>query len=386
MKKISFFAGLAFFLFACQNNPSAPQTHSNEETDHADTTIVDTSSFFLQKYQGTIGDRPATMTLTDWGDGFLSGWLALGDSPVRLLLSGEMTGDHQFEISALAGEEEIAQMPGTMHSQSHLSGQWLPASGAAPTPFDMQAMPQIPDDNWSGKWFLNEIWDGGLLMTGHYSEDSLDFALSIFRGGHTGIAEGRAAIQGTKAVFFTNEFDPEPGCRLLFEHHGDYIEIIQEGSNFGCGFGMRASANGKYERTKKVIHATLDYDPSGEKIFKNQAQHDAFKKLVGEEMYDLFAYNMQVVEPAEILPGDDFATRAVEGFVQGMLAYNEAIIMRDDAGKFWAATIDLDHKTGEMVVRYFTNDPARKDRLPATIEEWRDNFLDYRVVFENPDL
>jgi len=61
--------------------------------------------------------------------------------------------------------------------------------------------------------------------------------------------------------------------------------------------------------------------------------------------------------------------------VRGLFTYVESIVMVNEQGEMWAATIDGD------VVRYFTN-TNQKDKLPLTIEKWRERFLYRKVIFE----
>jgi hypothetical protein len=51
--------------------------------------------------------------------------------------------------------------------------------------------------------------------------------------------------------------------------------------------------------------------------------------------------------------------------------------MRGDEGQLWAAYID------EEVVRYFTTEHAYTQRLPATIESWRERFKEKQVIFSS---
>jgi hypothetical protein len=53
----------------------------------------------------------------------------------------------------------------------------------------------------------------------------------------------------------------------------------------------------------------------------------------------------------------------------------ESIIMVDKNHTIWAAVLD------EGKVYYFTTDENFKDKLPLTIEHWREKFKDSKVIF-----
>ncbi|MDF1865637.1 MAG: hypothetical protein P1U70_12435 [Saprospiraceae bacterium] len=363
--------------FACQNQNQSE--HNNTET-IPETPLPD-SHQFLKKFEGTIGEYPIEMVLTNWGDGFLNGKYWYKKKGEAIEISGELITENAFEIAEYINDTENGFFVGTIESPHHLKGTWISEDQSKSYDFDLTATKEkSPDDIWSGNWYFNEIWDGGIILMGNYTKDSIDFALSIFRSAHNGIAEGKAYFVQNKAIFYTDLYDEEKGCKLVFEHKGDHILLDQRGSNFGCGFGMRAFAGGRYDNHIIEKKAVLDFGTEEGKVFQTKAQHDNFKALVGNEMYDLFAFNMQNTEPLDINNEDHFATKAIAGFVQGLFTSNEAIIMYDDASNFWAATIDIDDSTDEFVVRYFSNVESNATEIPTTINDWRENFMDYRIV------
>jgi hypothetical protein len=141
---------------------------------------------------------------------------------------------------------------------------------------------------------------------------------------------------------------------------------------------MRAHANGKYDNHFSPKKATLSYGEKND-IFTNEEQHDLFANLVGED-YESFAFNMQNISSIPKSEKDDFDAKVFVGSVVGLASTNEAIIMRDDLGLFWAGVIVYYEGDDQFIVKYFTNDKERKKRIPQTIEEWRQGFSDYEVI------
>ena len=365
---------------ACKNEPAnaidETATVTNPVVDS--TTVLDNNDpYFIKKYLGNInGALTIEMVLINWGDGYLSGRYWYQGKGIPLELSGELKDDRNFEIFESSEGKETGLFTGSLSDPSHLAGIWTDAAKRKNLNFELHEMaPDTDETGWTGNWHLTGVWDSGTLMIGNVSKDSFDFALFILRGSHTGTIEGRAALNGKKALFSQKEFEDEP-CVLEFSHQGSSIKLDQPSSNFACGFGARAFAGGEYERKQREVKAVLKVGAGEDAIFPTQAQHDAFLKLVGEKAYESFAFNMQAIQKVTGKSGKIVVT----GFVPGLVGTNEAIIIFDQQGKMWAATIEYDELNTETFVRYFTNDPLPGKKMPAEVEIWREGFRDLRLV------
>lgn len=318
------------------------------------------------------------MVLVNWGDGFLSGryWYTDKNKPIEL--SGELkTEDNSFDIAEFVDGKVGAKFLGKNLSADSIQGTWASVDGKRNLPFAFVHAPSKDDPgNWTGNWHLNQVWDGGWLMVGNVTKDSFDFALSVVRGSHVGTLEGRAAIQGNSAVFRQKTFEDKP-CELVFQHQGDYLLIDQKSDNLSCGFGARAYASGRFERQKLVRKSALAVGIDDNGVFPNQALHDQFRRLVGDEQYEQFAFNMQVKERTTNQQGQT----VISGAVPGLFTTNEAIILFDNTGKIWAATLEFVDGSDVPRLHYFTNDPTMKNKLHPEIETWRERFKGYQVVF-----
>lgn len=83
------------------------------------------------------------------------------------------------------------------------------------------------------------------------------------------------------------------------------------------------------------------------------------------------------VRVAEEQSEDEFPARVFCGGVAGLYTIMEGVIMRGDGGQLWVAFID------DTVVRYFTTEHGFKNRLPRTIEKWREPFKNIPVDFDS---
>lgn len=333
--------------------------------------------FYIKNYEGNMGGNlPIKMVLINWGDGYLSGRYWYEGKKGILQLSGELEDDNTFEIFESHQGKETGLFSGVLADPLLLVGTWHNQAKTKSLPFELHALaPDTLKSKWDGNWFLNDIWDSGTLMIGNVTRDSFDFALFFMRSGHTGMLEGQASLQGDKAYYRQADFAEEP-CALEFVHQGSYLEIKQSSSNFACGFGARAYASGNFERKRHKETATLKVGTGSEAVFPAQGIHDAFKELVGQDMYETFAFNMHTFQRTI----DKTGKTTVTGYAPGFFGSNEAIIIFDQQGRIWAATLDYDSVTTEVCVRYFTNDPSSRRNMPADIETWREGFKDLRVV------
>lgn len=320
--------------------------------------------------------------LIKWDDGYMSGRYWDTKTQKSYELNGEAIEGNKFQLFEGSFGKETGIFEGQLIDSSIFQGTWKSISGKSQLPFEFRESFSAEDTvGWSGNWYFNDVWDNGILMIGNLNENKFDFALSITRGGHQGSIQGIAKVKNRTATFSTTEFDNTP-CQLDFIFKNDHIELVQNSSNFSCGFGARAFAGGKYNKIYQAQKAFLSYGIGPENVFPDLQTHDAFLKMVGQEAYHLFAFNMLQTQVEITDPKDKLEATAISGFIPGSISTNEAIIMYDKRFHFWAATLLHDHKTGELVILYFTNDKTYKEKMPHTFETWRASFPDLRVIFQ----
>jgi hypothetical protein len=379
MKRTICLLALAYlWLAGCKNDPPQPiEPPPLPPLDSVE--VVETPDpYFLKKYKGNIdGKYDIEMVLVNWGDGFLSGryWYATKNKPIEL--SGELKESNSYEIAEFVDGKVGAKFMGDLKNTDTLTGNWASADGKRNLPFTLFSAPSANDEgNWTGNWHLNQVWDGGWLMIGNVTADAFDFALSVVRGSHVGTLEGMAQRSGDKAIFKQKTYEEKP-CELNFTNMGDHVLIDQVSDNLACGFGARAHAAGRFEKKKLIRKSLLSVGNGQEDVFPSQALHDDFRRLVGDAMYEIFAFNMQAKERSTNKLGQTVIT----GAVPGLFTTNEAIIIFDQEGKIWATTLDFKEGSEEPHLRSFTNDAASKGKLHPDVEAWRERFKSYRVEF-----
>ncbi len=377
-RTICLLALASLWLAGCKNDPPQPiEPPPLPPLDSVE--VVNTPDpYFLKKYKGNIdGKYDIEMVLVNWGDGFLSGryWYATKNKPLEL--SGELKEDKSYEIAEFMDGKVGAKFMGDLKNTDTLTGNWASADGKRNRPFTLVSSPSANDEGkWTGNWHLNQVWDGGWLMIGNVTADAFDFALSVVRGSHVGTLDGKAQRTGDKAIFKQKTYEEKP-CELHFTNMGDHVLIDQVSDNLACGFGARAHAAGRFEKVKLIRKSLLSVGNREDDVFPSQALHDDFRRLVGDAMYETFAFNMQVKERSTNKLGQTVVT----GAVPGLFTTNEAIIIFDQQGKIWATTLDFKEGSEEPYLHSFTNDAASKGKLHPDVEAWRERFKPYRVEF-----
>lgn len=389
---------LIFLCAACTNDPKQNTDTSAEEAGDmlADTSHmvapepkpneqdqIDFSKGFIRSYKGTIGENLAvSLSLTNWADGTFSGAYSYNKIGKDIELFGEEIDGRNFLLEEYVGNDQTGVFQLQFENSSTIVGQWTGSGKNESLEVVLTELkPVYANIRWTGEWFMNDIWDGGSIIIGNETDKSFDFALSFTRMGHIGSLEGTAKVSGNIANYKQVEFyDEEEPCSLDFSLQEGYIDLKQNSSNIACGFGFRAFAGGKYEREFRDIKAELSFGKE-DAVFFNKKEHDAFLSLVGQDFYDLFAFNMQGIDELEKDLKDRFEARVIAGAVIGMYGSNEAIIMTNEYGSIWAATIKYEEDQELPNIHYFTNSESHQKSMPFTIENWRQGFAEYPVIY-----
>lgn len=235
----------------------------------------------------------------------------------------------------------------------------LPSGGSAPVWWGRWT------SRWNemacGKLFIREVGPRGFL-----------FDLTVFNGAHQGHITSYARILSHDLAYARVANGPgEPVGELVFRRKhseaGRAIEIEEAARCHNWG-GMRAHFGGRY---------THESEPWFERGFLNELELARLYQLVGESMSAMRACTSDI-GLGESTDGEEITV--VWGGVPGLYTHMESIVMFDQSGQMWAAYIDSE----KDCVRYFTNVPDARGKLPATIEKWRENFSDKIVRYCDP--
>jgi hypothetical protein len=204
--------------------------------------------------------------------------------------------------------------------------------------------------------------------------DSITFLLTASNGANMGELEGKAYYTGNNAKFtFNDEYD---NCIVEFTLLGDSVISVNQKQGV-CMAGMGVDYSGQYKNSK----LTSKKSKKEENLVKlgmlpDMYKDSIFKSLVGSS-YSLFVNTTQLTSEKDDL--DSLSAKVMASGVRGLFTSMEDIIMIDSLNNIWAAVID---NSGNEVL-YFTNHNDYKDKLPKTIENWRENFKEYKVIFKS---
>lgn len=227
------------------------------------------------------------------------------------------------------------------------------------------------NQTWLGRWQRHEWANSAVLQISKVKTDTFYFALEATNGGNTGDIEGTSVIINNQARFVTDEEDEN--CIITFELIGDSIIKVEQVSG-NCLTGIGVSYSGLYQNSEKVppiVEKTPNLIDLG--IFQNEMEDKAFRDLTGDD-YSLFVISSQLTSEDEDI--DSFNAKVHSSGVRGLFTSMENIIMITEQNRIWAAVID------DKKVYYFTNDKKYKNTLPKTIDNWRENFKDYEIIYK----
>jgi len=225
---------------------------------------------------------------------------------------------------------------------------------------------------WIGDWERDSEFDGGELNTNIYAQDSITFKLFVQSGGHTGEMEGKAYVKGNTA-YFQNPDDKQ--CKVTFQLSGDSIVIGT--TNCANAGGIGVTFDGSYVNSKVLSKSKKPTEGTMTTILTTE-EDSIFRKLVGNS-YQKFVSSSQLTNDGDNLD-TELQAKVMSAGVRGLFTSMENIIMIDSSKHIWAAVIEDSNK-----VLYYTNDKGYANKLPKTIDNWRQNFKEYPVIYKSKD-
>jgi hypothetical protein len=218
---------------------------------------------------------------------------------------------------------------------------------------------------WKGKW-EREVWGNqATLEITKIKGNKLTFRIFAIAGANIGELKGTAKAKGKKA-----SFKDGTNCTLEFTLTDDYIEVAQKEGD--CGSGNGVTYAGKYKHEKFSSDEEMTTDLAELKIL-SQEEDIIFRELV-ENKYNAFVNSAQSTKKCNDL--DNFQAKVTCNHIPGLNGVMESIIMVDKNHSIWAAVLE------EGKVYYFTTDSNFKDKLPNTIDQWREKFKDNKIVYQ----
>jgi len=221
---------------------------------------------------------------------------------------------------------------------------------------------------WWGVWEIESRGGsfGGRLFIWETGAAGFLFRLTVYSGTHSGEITGSARFVSPNLAYSRIANHEGKFCELSFRRSTNgwerEIEIEEIG---GCieFHGVGATFSGRFKRR----HDSL-FDAG----FLDELDLQRLYTISGQYFSDFSSCFQQVGETKNL---DTFPAKVAVGAPRGLFTIKEAAVMRGKCGQLWAAYID-----GERV-RYFTTEQKYRDKLPVTLEHWRERFKEKEVVF-----
>ena len=223
---------------------------------------------------------------------------------------------------------------------------------------------------WLGTWENNKWQNESSLEIISIKSDSIEFTLLANNGGHVGEIMGMAIVKDNIAIF--SDYDQPDTCLIQFTLLSDSVILIDRKHGM-CSAGMGVGYSGYYKNVKYISKVELNEDLFSLGILKTEKENTIFKALVGDS-YSQFVNSTQLT--SELVDLDSLNVIVKSSGVRGLFTFMEYIIMSNSLNEFWAAVIDNNK------VYYFTNRKEFKNRLPKTINQWRQRFKEYPIVYQ----
>lgn len=217
-------------------------------------------------------------------------------------------------------------------------------------------------DRWDQTWQRdsdNPSEGGQLMFAG--SPSKLHFTLFGYSGGHASGYEGDVAVSGDEAHYRGTD-----GCRLDFSRKAARVRVRETHGGAGCGEASGVSYEGEY-----VTHAKFAAKPQTDlltlKVLDDAKQNQAARSLLGND-YQAVVDTINLTDDGEDL--DHLGAKVQHFFVRGLANTNASIVMHRGT-QLWVGVLVFD--SGNKVrMRYYTNVPEWKTRLPQTVQAWHD--------------
>ncbi|WP_157739224.1 hypothetical protein [Herbaspirillum sp. meg3] len=268
-----------------------------------------------------------------------------------------------------SGDSTRAEIRGQLQGRLEIALRDALANGTA------RGLPSGRDANlWWGKWELNVVDTfGGELFIREVGPTGFLFELKVFHGSHSGQITAYARIVSNDLAYsrIENDEDEADGEIVFRRKGGDGRRIIDIEETMPCVRyrGVRAYFGGRF---------TKRYEPWFDAGYMNELEIMRLYLLVGVHIDGLRRCTGDIGETKCL--DADIHGKAVWGGVAGLYTDMESIVLYDEEGRLWAAYID------ESLVRYFTNVPTYRMRLPETIEHWRSRFPEKKIIYCDPVL
>ncbi|MBY8958798.1 hypothetical protein J1G18_16020 [Pseudomonas sp. MIS38] len=213
--------------------------------------------------------------------------------------------------------------------------------------------------NWDATWQLIPTGPATAseITTKRRDTAHITFDISAQEGGNSGDLSGVALLKGKQADY------AEGQCALRFTAINGILNVSQDGADADCGGGMGVFYAGRYVASDQPLK--LDYDLLSLGLARSLEEDQTLRSLLKADYQSLveFSGSMMTGDPSVDVPG----SQIVEMWMRGLGA--TAMFMSTPDSRFWVMVMAYDGQ-GKPHVRYYSNAPQWKTRLPDVMQAW----------------
>jgi len=221
----------------------------------------------------------------------------------------------------------------------------------------------LSGDRWDQtRWLDTDVAGVGGQLTFTGSPPNLHFSMQGVNGANASGYDGDVTLTGDEA-----HYRGKDGCQLEFSRKASRILVREKSSGGKCGEASGVGLGGEYVTWAKFA-AKPQADLVTLKVLDDAAQNKAAHSLLGRD-YETVVDTVNMNDPQQDLDG--LGANVQHFFVRGLADTNASIVMHRGA-QLWVGVLVFD--SGNHVrMRYYTNVPEWKQRLPKTLRAWHDS-------------
>ncbi len=218
-------------------------------------------------------------------------------------------------------------------------------------------------DRWDQtRWLDTDVAGVGGQLTFTGSPPNLHFSMQGFNGANASGYDGDVTLTDDEA-----HYRGKDGCQLDFSRKATRILVREKSVGGKCGEANAVSLGGEYVTWAKVA-AKPQADLLTLKVLDDASQNKAAHALLGKD-YEAVVDTVNMSDPQQDIDG--LGAKVQHFFVRGLADTNASIVMHHGA-QLWIGVLVFD--SGNHVrMRYYTNVPEWKQRLPKTVRAWHDS-------------
>lgn len=221
--------------------------------------------------------------------------------------------------------------------------------------------------SWDATWQLIPpgTSTSATVITKQLDATHIRFGITAGEGANSGDLDGVATLKDGNALYAEDE------CTLSFTPINGVLDISQVEAGGYCSAGMGVYYTGRFVASQQPL--TLDYDMLSLGLARTPKENQALRTLLKDDYQKLveLSGSLMTAEPSTDVPG----SQVMEMWMRGL--GGTGIVMRSTEARFWILLQVYDAK-GQARLRYYTNAPQWKSRLPDALQAWNERMKSHQ--------